>query len=173
MSAPPSAAGDGSPWYRHFWPWFIVVLLGSSVAAGIATVVIAFRNADALVQDDYYREGIAINRRLSGEHAAQRLGIAGALQIDGQLYGVALDGAAPDAALTLELSHATLAERDVVVSLEPVGGGRYAGRARALPAGRYYATLRPSDAGDGDPAWRLSRAIALPASEPIPLGSSR
>ncbi len=39
----------GAPWYRHFWPWFIVGLLGVSVVASVATVVIAFRNPDPVV----------------------------------------------------------------------------------------------------------------------------
>jgi hypothetical protein len=32
-----------SPWYRHFWPWFVVGLLGVSIAGSLTTVVIAFR----------------------------------------------------------------------------------------------------------------------------------
>jgi hypothetical protein len=39
----------GSAWYYHFWPWFIVALLGSAVAASLATVVIAYRHADVEV----------------------------------------------------------------------------------------------------------------------------
>ena len=42
-------APAGLPWYRYFWPWFIVALLSASVAAGICTVVIAYRNADEIV----------------------------------------------------------------------------------------------------------------------------
>ena len=38
-----------SPWYRHFWPWFIVVLMVLSVAASLWTVVIAHRHRDVEV----------------------------------------------------------------------------------------------------------------------------
>jgi hypothetical protein len=41
----------GLPWYRYFWPWFIVALLVASVAAGISTVVIAFTNQDSLTSE--------------------------------------------------------------------------------------------------------------------------
>ena len=42
-------AAHSGPWYRHFWPWFIAILLGTTVVAGLVTVAIAVRGADALV----------------------------------------------------------------------------------------------------------------------------
>jgi hypothetical protein len=39
------------PWYRFFWPWFIVILLATGVIAAITTVVIAFRNQDSIGGD--------------------------------------------------------------------------------------------------------------------------
>ena len=48
MNPQDNAAGSTppSPWYHHFWPWFIVALLGSAVTASLVTVVIAYRHAD-------------------------------------------------------------------------------------------------------------------------------
>lgn len=40
----------GTPWYRNFWPWFIVVLLGVSVFGSLATVAIAVWHADVDVR---------------------------------------------------------------------------------------------------------------------------
>lgn len=37
---------EGSAWYHHFWPWFIVCLLGVSVVASLYTVSIAYRLGD-------------------------------------------------------------------------------------------------------------------------------
>lgn len=37
---------SGTPWYLHFWPWFIVVLLGVSVIGSLATVYVAYRYRD-------------------------------------------------------------------------------------------------------------------------------
>ena len=39
-----------SPWYRNFWPWFIVVLMVVSVGASLATVVIAYGLGDLEVR---------------------------------------------------------------------------------------------------------------------------
>ena len=40
-----------SPWYRHFWPWFIVILMVVSVGASLATVVIAYGLGDLEIPD--------------------------------------------------------------------------------------------------------------------------
>ena len=37
---------DTGPWYLHFWPWFLVALLGISVAASLWTVHVAFGLGD-------------------------------------------------------------------------------------------------------------------------------
>jgi len=41
----------GSPWYRNFWPWFIVLLLATSVVGSLVTVAIAYRHRDIDVRD--------------------------------------------------------------------------------------------------------------------------
>lgn len=38
-----------TPWFHHFWPWFIVALLGISVLGSLATVAIAYRYGDVEV----------------------------------------------------------------------------------------------------------------------------
>jgi len=43
-----SNEGTG-PWYRHFWPWFIIVLLGSSVSASLYTVYLAVSTAEPVL----------------------------------------------------------------------------------------------------------------------------
>ncbi len=167
MSAKPlPSAPPPSPlkWYRFFWPWFIVVLLGTTVVSGIWTAIIAFQNADPLVRDDYYREGVAINRRLSGEKLARRLGVHATLRIVGESVSVEIDSGGPDQleGVLLQLSHATLQQRDREVLLRRGDFGSFEGVVAGLSTGRFYATLRPDGAGT-DP-WRLARAIALPAS---------
>lgn len=44
------------PWYRQFWPWFIIALPASAVVAGIITFWLAVSNPDhVVVEDDEYQ----------------------------------------------------------------------------------------------------------------------
>ena len=61
---------DVTPWYKQFWPWFLMALPATAVVGGIITIVIAMTNPDGLVQDDYYKAGLGINRTLEREQQA-------------------------------------------------------------------------------------------------------
>jgi hypothetical protein len=54
-----------TPWYRQFWPWFIIVLPASAVVAGLLTFWLAATNPDPVVidQNDYQR----LNRELKAQ----------------------------------------------------------------------------------------------------------
>jgi hypothetical protein len=40
------------PWYRQFWPWFIIALPAAAVIASFFTLWLAVSNPDYLVVDD-------------------------------------------------------------------------------------------------------------------------
>ena len=40
------------PWYRQFWPWFIIALPASAVIASFFTLWLAISNPDQLVVSD-------------------------------------------------------------------------------------------------------------------------
>ena len=46
------ATGEGVPWYRQFWPWFIIALPASAVVASFFTLWLAISNPDQLVVDE-------------------------------------------------------------------------------------------------------------------------
>lgn len=59
-SQQPSDSGPASvpepPWYRQFWPWFIIALPAASIIAGIITVYLALsRPFHLVVGDEEYR----------------------------------------------------------------------------------------------------------------------
>jgi hypothetical protein len=37
---------DVKPWYRHFWPWFIIGLLSASVSGSLYLVYLATSTAE-------------------------------------------------------------------------------------------------------------------------------
>lgn len=53
---PNPVPGQDVPWYRQFWPWFIIALPASAVVAGFITLWLAITNPDGLVvSDDQYQ----------------------------------------------------------------------------------------------------------------------
>ncbi len=69
-------------WYRQFWPWFLIALPATTVIAGIVTIFIAVRHSDALVEDNYYKEGLAINTDLRKSHTAKKYGLSADIFLD-------------------------------------------------------------------------------------------
>jgi len=171
----------GLPWYRFFWPWFIVALLTTSVTAAIVTVVIAYRNQDSLVDEHYYETGNAINRRIAAEANAERLAVRATLRIDPLTGEIRLELGGnlptPPERLRLELSHATLGDRDASVMLSKSPAGHYYGQLDTAPDGRYYASLQPAAAtgtarNAGAVGWRLQREIRLPSDDSTTFGAA-
>jgi hypothetical protein len=132
------------------------------VVAGLVTVWLAVRSDDGLVVDDYYKQGLGINRTLSRSDAATRLGIKAELYIvDGRVR--VLLAAAGSGALTLRLAHPTRAGMDQSLKLAMVEPGVYEARLQPLRAGRWHVVLEQSD-------WRLAGDWTLPAVGALTLG---
>jgi len=161
-------AVPGAPWYRQFWPWFLLALPAASVVGGVLTLVIAVRNADSVVRDDWYKSGLAINADLARERIAADLGIVATVVLDerrGEIR-VGLGGPAPeaDAALELELHHPTQASRDRAFHLVRDTGGAYRCAVTDDLRGRWHVTLVPATG-----AWKLAGAVALAPGTPASL----
>ena len=45
---------DTRPWYRQFWPWFLIALPAISVVASFVSLALAIRNADEVVSEPGY-----------------------------------------------------------------------------------------------------------------------
>ncbi len=61
MSSP---AQPPQPWWRHGHVWLLIAGPATVIVAGIATLILAVRTSDPLVAQDYYRQGIEINKTL-------------------------------------------------------------------------------------------------------------
>jgi len=64
-NTPDPVSDEFLPWYKQFWPWFIIALPASVVVASFFTLWLAISNPDHLVVDD------AEYRKLKGELKAQ------------------------------------------------------------------------------------------------------
>jgi len=142
-----------TPWYREPWPWLLMAGPAAVVVAGAATTWIAFASADGLVAEDYYKQGLGINRRLAREDAAREQGITARIELSSTIT-VELTGAAPEA-LFVHLAHATRAGHDLRLKLVPVEAGRYAAALPALPPGRWRIAIE-----DPRGAWRILKEVS-------------
>jgi len=145
------------PWYREPMVWLVIALPALAVAGALASVVTAFVTRDAVVADEYRKEGLAINRDPTRDRAAQRLGVSAALAVeDGALTVRLVPGTAPPPAqLVVIFSHATRAELDRLVTLRSVADGVYSAPLAPLAPGHWYLEVSPADRG-----WRLTGEFA-------------
>jgi uncharacterized protein len=139
------------PWYRHRWPWIIMSGPAVVLVAGAVTTWIAFASADGLVADDYYKQGLAINKVIAREEAARKLGLSADIMREKDVLKVKLRGEAPPA-LFAHLAHATRAGHDQRLRLIPAADGLYEAALPELPAGRWRIALE-----DPQGRWRIAK----------------
>lgn len=58
-----------APWWKHGHVWLLISGPAAVVVAGVLTAWIAIATNDPVVDPDYYRKGIEINKQLAAERA--------------------------------------------------------------------------------------------------------
>jgi uncharacterized protein len=141
------------PWYREPWPWFLMAGPAVAVVAGFATLYIALQSANPLVVDNYYKEGLAINRVLARDHLARQGGYAalGLPNGDRTMLRVMLSGSTLPAELRVRFVHPTLAGHDREIVAQRIQPGMYEARVSLPSAARWDVEVE----GVGQP-WRLT-----------------
>ena len=168
------------PWYRHRWPWMLMAGPLIVVIAGLFTAYLAVTSNDGLVDDDYYKQGLAVNKLSEREQRAAALGLQAEVmqRSDGAQLRLLLR-AGPDVALpevlVLRLIHPTRGGADQRVALRADGGGSYTGKLVSPLAGRWRLALE-----DEQQRWRLTgsgiiernASLHLPGEDKAALDSS-
>lgn len=159
---------DTKPWYKQFWPWFLISLPLSVVIASMITINLAITTSDGLVSDDYYKEGLAIKKFADKSQLAQELGLNGAMDYDSDTGAVslALDGdlSPYPGILQLEVIHPTLPNQDQATSMTFTGANRYVGRVDLLIPGNWHIRITSPD-----DAWRIEGRMSIPSSNRVTL----
>jgi hypothetical protein len=146
-------------WWKQPWPWIILAMLGSVVVASMVTIFIAVKTQDSLVDSDYTKAGKSINLRLEKDQKAERLGINIRLVAKASPDGYSLITASYKAAdsaagrpkfLRLNLSHPTLANRDVSIALILRETGDYRAQVTDLMSAHWHYSIE-----DPDAQWRV------------------
>lgn len=144
------------PWYRHPWPWILMVGPFVVVVAGVITAYLAIRSNDGLVDDDYYKQGLAVNQVTARDQLAVKLGLQAEvmLNVEGEKIRVLLRGK-PDVvlpeAINFRAVHPTRTGVDQVVLMRADGAGSYSGKISTPLKGRWHIALE-----DEKSEWRLT-----------------
>ena len=140
----------------------VLAIPASAVVVGAVMLVLANVTWDGLVADDYYRQGMEINRSLARDTEAARLGLEAVVAfpapgvVEARLS--VLNGtvaAASDDRLTLRFARATRAGADVRVFLTRGAGGVWRGVLPEMALGKWYVEL-------GNEQWRLAGPVRMP-----------
>ncbi len=147
---------NSKPWYREPWPWILMAGPAIVVVAGFITAWLAIRSSDGLVDDDYYKQGLAVNQRMARSDAASELGLAAEVVVgdnglDLRLFLSAREAAVLPDSLLLKTVHPTRAGADQSVLLKRDSAGLYVGRLAAALHGRWHVALE-----DQERKWRLT-----------------
>lgn len=155
---------DNTPWYKQFWPWFLIAIPLSSLIVGSQIFRLATDGTNSLVVDDYYKEGKTINERLDKIEKAQALGIKTRLLVEeGNIALEFIDGSPSSGeALKLDFFHVTLEEKDFQVFLTRDASGVYRNSERFPIKGKWRLRLTPIDE-----SWKVQKNVNLPQTTPF------
>lgn len=152
-----------TPWYKQFWPWFILSPLILVICASLWMTYIATVTHDGAIVDNYYKDGLSIVERTEQDQWAADMKLSAQLQTIGDRVQLRLSGdlETRPQALTLLYVFKTKASEDVEVRLERTADGRYLGRLPETIRGDRDLLLEPVD---GEPHWRLHGRATLPSA---------
>lgn len=166
-------ASDTKPWYRHRWPWLLMLGPAVVVVAACYTGWLAYSQQDALVVDDYYKQGKAINQDLRRDRVAADMQLKMNLHYDaaaGVLSGTIHNLArAADGKLTISLVHSTLPSKDLHLEVQPDAQGNFSVALPMLDVARWQVLVEGEKRDwrlNGEWAWPHDRAIEIRAEAP-------
>lgn len=118
---------DTLPWWKQFWPWFLISIPAGTVVAALITINIAISTNDGLVSENYYKEGLGVHRDAEALQRARQLGIQADIVFAAQQVQMNLQAKQNVAHGTLKIAllHPTKANQDVLLTFEPSGPNTY------------------------------------------------
>lgn len=138
------------------------------VVASFVSAWYALSTADGLVEDDYYKKGLAAEKTVARSEKAVSQGVTASLGLTSERITLKL--AASDKqfdqpqAVLVTLSHPTRAGLDQSVRL-PLANGIYQGDFRLPRSGHWLVTIE-----DENKTWRLLGNVVLPVAGETVIG---
>ncbi len=156
---------DTEPWYKQGWPWALIAIPLLTVIAGVITFYIAYTSENSLVNDDYYKQGLAINTNLNKIELAKKLAIKVRINFDPatNLLSVYLksNSTLPES-LTIDFSHPTIERNDVQLTLARLTSNEYITELSALEQAHWHIKLT-----DKAKTWLVKSRWEFPVNRAI------
>ncbi|MCB5358651.1 MULTISPECIES: FixH family protein [Vibrio] len=154
------------PWYKQFWPWFLIALPATVVIWTIMTVIVFTQNSVDLVTEDYYKKGKGINVDISKVNIAKELGLSASVNEKGNSVIITLDKGKLDhfPAISAMFVHRTLPDRDFTQLLTADASGNYTLTLDHEMQGPWFIELSPHDS-----EWLVQGRMNFPIDTPTQL----
>lgn len=149
-----------SRWHQEPLAWLVFGLPAVVVVASFITLAIALNSADGLVVDDYYKQGLEINKVLIRQDyaAAASLSFTPSLALGHTLrlqFSAKAGFSYPDQ-IDVQITHATRSDIDHQLKLQHGGDGVYVGHLASLAAGPWYIDASTAE-------WRVVKRVLVDA----------
>jgi hypothetical protein len=152
-----------TPWYKQFWPWFILSPLLIVICAGFWMLYISIVTSDGVIADNFYKDGLGIETRTEQDALARNMDLQAQLKWIEPNLEVKLSGAMtgyPNQ-LSLLIIFPTQSARDVSVLLNHQGAGIYTGQLDESVSGQRQLMIEPI-IDQSSSMWRLHANTMLP-----------
>lgn len=152
------------PWFKEPWLLFLIALPTVVVIASLNLVFVSFKNADSVVADNYYKEGLAINQQMADIEQAKNLGISITLQINKKLLEVEVTPALDKSitTLNLELRHPLDHRFDQKITLGRNSQGGFNAALPEIKPGSWHIDIYSNT---GENPWRIKQRIQFPQAK--------
>ena len=143
------------PWHKYPLVWMMLFIPFSAVIMGVVMIWLAVDTDDGLVADDYYKQGLEINRVIERDKKAAELGLRAIIEFDNsaRIIRVEFDKGLLESfpkSLPLQLQHATRENSDITVLLDHGMGNQYIGHvSQSISEGVWYFEIADAD-------WKLN-----------------
>ncbi|MCF2858180.1 FixH family protein [Pseudoalteromonas sp. SMS1] len=153
-----------TPWYKNFWPWFLMFFPLVTIIACVILVSVAVGNGPDMVVDDYYKKGKAINLELSKFNKAKALYLHGDLLVENDRVSFSFTKGDHSKVNALKVSfyHRTIKEYDFSLNLLANASGAFTGLLEQPHQGAFTVFIEPMDG-----SWKIKENLQLPSEKVI------
>ncbi|MGY3569745.1 FixH family protein [Vibrio paucivorans] len=156
------------PWYKQFWPWFLLFLTVGVSMLTLVRVAILTNHSVHLVTEDYYKKGKGINVNISRVNVTKELGLEAEVRSDGNSVVIQFDKGELEhyPAITAMFAHRTLPDHDFTKLVTSDARGQYRITLDNELQGPWFIELTPHDE-----QWLIQGRVEFPTQSAVQLSN--